>query len=253
MKFMKLGRLTLITTLALGCLAGGTSTASAQQGDIVVRFAPPAPRAEVRGSYRAGYDWVPGYWRWDGRRHVWIAGHWERARAGYVWQPPRWDQRSHGWVFIPGRWVRGGRRHQPPPAYDPPRHDRPHDRPGYRRPGHGRNYWQRQGWKLLGEESVSGRGRGRRVDRDTIHIGHDRGRFYRIMVVVDDSDVELHGMLVTFGNGTTWSPRVRHRFRENSRSRAIDLPKGGRFLRSVSFRYSNLPGGGRAVVQLWGK
>jgi hypothetical protein len=32
----------------------------------------------------------------------------------------------------------------------------------------------------------------------------------------------------------------------------IDLPGGARVIRRVEFRYGNLPGGGRARVELWG-
>jgi hypothetical protein len=250
MRFMKLGRLTLIAALALGGLAGGVSPALAQQGEIIIRTAPPAPRVEARGSYRSGYDWVQGYWRWDGRRHYWVAGHWERQRAGYVWQPARWDRRYDGWVFIPGRWVRnGGPTPPPPPVYNtPPREPDRYDRGP--RPGYGRRYWERQGWVLLGEQQVAGR---RRADRDTVYVGRDRGRFYKIMLVVEDSDIELHDLTVTFGNGTSWSANIRQYFREGARSRVIDLPKGGRALRQIDFAYSNLPGGGRASVQVWAR
>lgn len=260
MRFMKLGRLTLIAMLALGGIVEGVSPALAQRGEIVVRVAPPAPRAETRGSYRAGYEWVPGYWRWDGYRHQWVAGHWERERRGWLWQPPRWDRRHGGWVFIPGRWVRGDRPAPPPsrpPEYDPPPpSEQPYPLPGPR-PGYGRRHWERQGWVFLGEQQVSG-GRGRRygssrADHDTVYVGRDAGRFYKIMVVVEDSDIELHDVTVTFGNGTTWSPRLRHYFRERDRSRVIDLPKGGRALRQIDFMYSNLPGGGRASVQVWAR
>lgn len=263
MKLIKLGRLVVISALALGCFAGEMSSASAQSGEVIIRVAPPAPRVEARGSIRAGYEWVPGYWRWEGRRHAWVSGHWERARAGYVWQPARWQRRYDGWVFVPGRWVRRGQ-NNPPPAYDPPRHEEPrHDQPPYddrpssdrpydgrgRRHGYGRGYWQRQGWQFLGEAWVQGR-----RDRDHIEIGgKSGGKYHRLLLVAEDSDIEMHDILITFANGRTWSPEVRHYFRENQRSRAIYLPNAPRFLRSIDFAYGNLPGGGRARIQVWAK
>jgi hypothetical protein len=240
---MKLNRLALIAALAIGCVAGEISTASAQSGEIIIRTAPPRARAEARGSYRSGYEWVSGYWRWEGRRHVWVAGHYERTRRGYVWQAPRWDRRYDGWVFIPGRWVRGGGTVRPQPLPPPDRRPPPYTRPD----------WRRQGWQILGEEQVSGGRRGRGSDRDTVHIGRNKGNFYKLMLVVEDSNLELHDIVITFANGRTYSPQVRHRFRENARSRVIDLPSSPRYIESVQFVYSNLPGGGRARVQLWAR
>ena len=36
-------------------------------------------------------------------------------------------------------------------------------------------------------------------------------------------------------------------------ARDIDLPGGGRAIRRVEFRYGNLPGGGKAQIELWGR
>jgi len=104
------------------------------------------------------------------------------------------------------------------------------------------------GWRKLGDAWVNGR-----VDRDSIHVGRDDGRFARIMLVVTDSDLELRDLVVHFGNGQRWSPGMRHAFREGSRSRAIDLPGNVRFIKRVELVYGNLPGGGRARVELWGQ
>jgi hypothetical protein len=41
-------------------------------------------------------------------------------------------------------------------------------------------------------------------------------------------------------------------FAPNTKTRVIDLPGGARVIRRVEFRYGNLPGGGRAQVELWG-
>ena len=41
---------------------------------VEVQIAPPPPRVEVVPAPRVGYVWAPGYWRWNGHRHVWING-----------------------------------------------------------------------------------------------------------------------------------------------------------------------------------
>jgi YXWGXW repeat-containing protein len=72
---------------------------------IVVDVAPPPPREEVVVT-RTGYVWVPGYWRWDGHRHVWVKGHYVPERHGYHWSPHRWEEHDKHWRFEAGHWDR---------------------------------------------------------------------------------------------------------------------------------------------------
>jgi hypothetical protein len=120
---------------------------------------------------------------------------------------------------------------------------RPEPGPGPR-PG----AWSSRGWARLGSADV----RGRR-DRDSIRVGRVRGGFKAITVQVDGGDLEMHDVVVTFGNGQKFSPKVRHRFREGSRTRLIDLPGNRRQIRRIDFRYGNLPGSGRANVTVWAR
>lgn len=106
----------------------------------------------------------------------------------------------------------------------------------------------RSGWDKLGERMVDGK-----VDRDTIPVGRADGKFTRIQLVVEMSSLVMDDVQVTFGDGTTFSPATRLVFDQNSKSRVIDLPGGARVIRKVDFKYGNLPGGGRAQVELWGK
>ncbi|MFO0665128.1 MAG: hypothetical protein U0174_14335 [Polyangiaceae bacterium] len=106
----------------------------------------------------------------------------------------------------------------------------------------------RSGWDKLGERMVDGKG-----DRDTIPVGRADGKFTRIQIIVEMSSLAMDDLVVTFGDGTTFSPATRLVFDQNSKSRVIDLPGGARVIRKVDFKYGNLPGGGRAQVELWGK
>ena len=63
----------------------------------VVAPPPPVPRP--------GYVWTPGYWAWDGYRHVWVEGQWIAPRPGYVWVEPYWERRGPNWYFVEGRWA----------------------------------------------------------------------------------------------------------------------------------------------------
>jgi hypothetical protein len=59
--------------------------------------------------------------------------------------------------------------------------------------------------------------------------------------------------VVRLGHGEPFHPEVNAFFRENSRTKVIDLPGGDRRIRGIEFRYRNLPGGGRARVQVWAR
>ena len=101
-------------------------------------------------------------------------------------------------------------------------------------------------WTKLGERWVDGTN-----DRDVISVGAREGRYRRIMVVVEHSALEMFDLVVTFEDGTHFSPATRHVFSANTRSHVIDLPGAQRTIRTVEFRYGNLPGGGRAQAELW--
>ena len=76
---------------------------------IIVRVAPPEQRVEVDHAARRGYAWTPGYWNWNGRRHVWVAGAWVRERPGYKYNHARWVERDGGWQMERRRWSKGDR------------------------------------------------------------------------------------------------------------------------------------------------
>ena len=111
----------ITTCLAATALLAAMPAANAQgRGAIVVRQAPPPLRAEARPPPRRGYQWVPGYWAWQGRHYVWQQGNWVRARQGYAYQQPQWSQSGEQWRYRPGRWERGDVDHDGVPnALDP--------------------------------------------------------------------------------------------------------------------------------------
>jgi hypothetical protein len=104
----------------------------------------------------------------------------------------------------------------------------------------------RNDWKKLGERTVDGA-----HDRDVIAVGGHEGTFRRIMLVVDHSAIEVRDVVVTFQDGSHFSPATRLVFAPNSRSGVIDLPGAERVIKNVELRYGNLPGGRRAEVELW--
>ncbi|MFO0625535.1 MAG: hypothetical protein U0325_07940 [Polyangiales bacterium] len=102
------------------------------------------------------------------------------------------------------------------------------------------------GWTKLGEHWVHGA-----ADQDSVLAGGSQGRFRRVMLKVEHSALEMFDVQVTFGDGSTFSPPTRLVFGQGTWSRVIDLPGEARIIRQVRFRYGNLPGGGRAQVELW--
>ena len=93
----------LVAALALGAIAVPVVS---EARAIIVEVAPPAPRVEVVPAPRVGYVWAPGYWNWNGRRHVWVGGRWVGERRGYRWEPHGWDEREGRWHFREGGWRR---------------------------------------------------------------------------------------------------------------------------------------------------
>jgi hypothetical protein len=105
-----------------------------------------------------------------------------------------------------------------------------------------------KGWTLLGNETVDGK-----RDKDIVKVGKYNGRFDQLTMVVYDSDLQLDDFVVTFGNNETFSPNIKHAFKEGSRSKVIDLPGDDRFIKTIELKYSNLPGGGKARVEIYGR
>lgn len=102
-------------------------------------------------------------------------------------------------------------------------------------------------WELLGTRQVNYRG-----DHDVIAVTAREGWFQAIKVEVDDGNLEMWNISVVFANGERFSPETRLVFREDSRSRTIDLPGGRRFIQRVEFFYRSRGARGRAEVRLYG-
>jgi hypothetical protein len=146
--------LTLATLITLGAAAWMPLPSMAETSfSLVINSAPPPPRFESAPAPRRGYVWAPGYWNWDGGRHVWLAGHWETVRDGYQYQSGEWIREGGGYRLRAGGWqpvaqVRYDEILVAPPS---PRYERiPHARDGYVwQPG----YWD---WRGKRYEWISG-------------------------------------------------------------------------------------------------
>src|SRR6201990_3757036 len=65
--------------------------------------------------------------------------------------------------------------------------------------------WDRRGWVKLGEREVNGR-----IDRDRIEVGRYEGRFSKLTMFVENSDLELIDFRIVFGDRPEHPPQLRH-------------------------------------------
>ncbi len=68
---------------------------------------PPPPRVIAPLPPRRGYVATPGYWNWNGRRHVWVDGSYVRERRGQRYVAPQWNQDRGAYRLQRGHWERG--------------------------------------------------------------------------------------------------------------------------------------------------
>ncbi|MDO9357965.1 MAG: hypothetical protein Q7T70_03095 [Polaromonas sp.] len=132
--------MTIKNTLRITALAAVLAVASAlpamAQVTINIGVAPPPVQYETVPALAPNQVWAPGYWAWNGDRHVWVRGHAIMKRDGYHWAPDNWVQTGNGYVRQPGYWVRDtsyvGVKEKKPKK---PKHDKHHR--GHPGKGHG--------------------------------------------------------------------------------------------------------------------
>ena len=79
------------------------------------------------------------------------------------------------------------------------------------------------------------------IDRDTIKVGKQEGRFSALRVKVRRSPVEMFNLRVTFGNGTRMDVPVRELIPPGGNSRPIDLPGNNRGIDRIEMIYRSMP------------
>jgi hypothetical protein len=87
-------------------LAAAAATPAMAQISININLAPPQPQYEAVPVLAPSQVWAPGYWAWNGERHVWVRGRPIASREGHRWAPDHWEQRGNGYYRQPGYWVR---------------------------------------------------------------------------------------------------------------------------------------------------
>lgn len=103
-------------------------------------------------------------------------------------------------------------------------------------------------WELLGVRKVN-----YGLDHDEILVTRSEGLFTGIKIKVKGGAVNMHRLVVHYGNGEKDEFELRENFRAGSESRIIDLPGNKRVIRKVDFLYDTKNVANRkGVVELWG-
>jgi hypothetical protein len=90
-------------------------------------------------------------------------------------------------------------------------------------------------WQLLGEQEVDVKN-----DHDRIDVKRNDGPFRQVRIEVRDAPIEIREMVVTFGDGKKYKPKIQARFREGHGSHVIDLPGNRRSIDGVEFVYRSI-------------
>jgi hypothetical protein len=91
------------------------------------------------------------------------------------------------------------------------------------------------------------------VDRDTIRVGNEVGKFDRIRLRVLDNDIHINELKVVYANGEVDALAIDADIPKNSRTTWIDL-KGDRFIKEIQLSYRSRPSfSGQARIEVFGQ
>lgn len=106
-----------------------------------------------------------------------------------------------------------------------------------------------QNWDKLGTRVVN-----YGLDRDVIHVGTNDGGFTKLKIEVRGGAVNMHRLVVEYGNGEKDEIELRHNFTKGSESRVIDLNGSKRIIKDITFVYDTKNRARRrAVVTVFGR
>ena len=106
-----------------------------------------------------------------------------------------------------------------------------------------------KGWEKLGAKNVN-----YRLDRDVINVGAYDGTFKKLKLVVTKGNLNMHRMVVHYGNGSKQEIELRHNFGRRSTSRVIDLRGNKRVIKKITFVYDTKNASRRrAKVHVYGR
>ncbi|MFD2562421.1 DUF2541 family protein [Aquimarina rubra] len=104
-------------------------------------------------------------------------------------------------------------------------------------------------WEHLGSRTVN-----YKIDRDVIKVTARDGVFKKLKIKVTNGSLNMHRIVVQYGNGEKQVIQVKKNFARGSATRVIDLKGNKRIIRDITFFYDtkNLSRK-RAKVHVFGK
>ncbi len=104
-------------------------------------------------------------------------------------------------------------------------------------------------WNRLGSKKVS-----YSLDRDVLHIGANDGLYSKLKLAVTGGSVNMHKMVVEYGNGAKDTIMIKQNFQKRTDSRVIDLQGNKRVIKKISFWYDTKNRSQRqATMHVFGK
>ena len=104
-------------------------------------------------------------------------------------------------------------------------------------------------WEKLGERRVN-----LGLDHDRIEVGARDGYFSKLKIIVRNSGINCHKIVVHFGNGESQNIDIRQDIPSGGESRVIDIDGRKRVIKHVDFWYDTKGLiNDRAVGELWGR
>jgi hypothetical protein len=91
-------------------------------------------------------------------------------------------------------------------------------------------------------------------DRENIAVNRDPGDIDVLMVRVAKGPVDLRNIVVTYEDGRTYTPHLRHIMDEGDRSYEMHLPEDHGPVTNVRVDYASAPGSrGEAEIEVWAR
>lgn len=104
-------------------------------------------------------------------------------------------------------------------------------------------------WEHLGTRKIN-----YSLEKDHIMVTAAEGSLTSLKLKVTGGDLNMHRMVVVYGNGMRDEIELRHHFRHRSSSRIIDLNGNNRIIKQVIFWYDTKNyANHRATIHLYGR
>lgn len=104
-------------------------------------------------------------------------------------------------------------------------------------------------WKKLGTKNVNFK-----LDRDVLRVGANEGLFKKLKIKVTGGGINMHKMIVEYGDGSKDIIPIKHTFKRGNYSRTIDLEGSHRVIKDITFWYDSKGfHNNRASIKVYGK